>query len=111
MCGCGCCCLDLELPSGGGGGGGETKKNRTSSKSEPDTPTPTLPSATPDYAAGLGMEFPPATPTSSRGVGPGDVMGGAGPSSSGKKGALELALQSPTLVTTDSQTPQVHMLQ
>ena len=111
MCGCGCCCLDLELPSGGGGGGGETKKNRTSSKSEPDTPTPTLPSATPDYAAGLGVEFPPATPTSSRGVGPGDVAGGAGPSSSGKKGALELALQSPTLVTTDSQTPQVHMLQ
>ena len=111
MCGCGCCCLDLELPSGGGGGGGETKKNRTSSKSEPDTPTPTLPSATPDYAAGLGVEFPPATPTSSRGVGPGDVTGGAGPSSSGKKGALELALQSPTLVTTDSQTPQVHMLQ
>ena len=103
------CCLDLELPSGGGGGGGETKKNRTSSKSEPDTPTPTLPSATPDYAAGLGVEFPPATPTSSRGVGPGDVTGGAGPSSSGKKGALELALQSPTLVTTDSQTPQVHM--
>ena len=103
MCVCGCC-SDLELPSGGGGGGGgETKKNRTSSKSEPDTPTPTLPSATPDYAAGLGVEFPPATPTSSRGVGPGDVTGGAGPSSSGKKGALELALQSPTLVTTDSQ--------
>ena len=107
MCVCGCC-SDLELPSGGGGGGGgETKKHRTSSKSEPDTPTPTLPSATPDYAAGLGVEFPPATPTSSRGVGPGDVTGGAGLSSSGKKGALELALQSPTLVTTDSQTPQV----
>ena len=108
MCVYGCCCSDLELPSGGGGGGGETKKNRTSSKSEPDMPTPTLLSATPDYAAGLGVEFPPATPTSSRGVGPGDVTGGAGPSSSGKKGALELALQSPTLVTTDSQIPQVH---
>ena len=59
---------------------------------------------------GWGVEFPPATPTSSRGVGPGDVTGGAGPSSSVKKGALELALQSPTLVTTDSQTPQVYML-
>ena len=94
---------DLELP-GGGGGGGETKKNRSSSKSEPDTPTPTLPSATPDYAAGLGVEFPPATPTSSRGSG--DVTGGAGPAP-GKKGVLELALQSPTSVSADYQKPQV----
>ena len=58
------------------GGGGETKKNRSSSKSDPDMPTPTLPSATPDYAAGLGVEFPLATPTSSRGSG--DVTGGRG---------------------------------
>ena len=95
---------DLELP----GGGGEPKKTRTSSKSEPDTPTPTLPSATPDYAAGLGVEFPPATPTSSRAVvGGGDVTGGAA-AASGKKGALELALQSPTTsLASDSQKPQV----
>ena len=95
---------DLELP----GGGGESKKTRTSSKSEPDTPTPTLTSATPDYAAGLGVEFPPATPTSSQAVPRGgDVTGGAA-STSGKKGALELALQSPTTsLASDSQKPQV----
>jgi negative elongation factor A len=94
---------DLELP----GGGGESKKTRTSSKSEPDTPTPTLTSATPDYAAGLGVEFPPATPTSSQAVPRGgDVTGGAA-STSGKKGALELALQSPTTsLASDSQKPQ-----
>ena len=72
--------------------------------SEPDTPTPTLQSATPDYAAGLGVEFPLATPTSSRAVpGGGDVTGGA-VAASGKKGALELALQS---LASDSQKPQV----
>ncbi|CAI8046045.1 Negative elongation factor A [Geodia barretti] len=89
------------------GGGGESKKTRTSSKSEPDTPTPTLQSATPDYAAGLGVEFPPPTPTSSRAVaGGGNVTGGAA-STSSKKGALELALQSPTTsLASDSQKPQ-----
>ena len=81
-------------------------KNRSSFKSEPDTPTPTLPSATPDYAVGLGVEFPLATPTSSRGSG--DVTGGAGPAP-GKKGVLELALQSPTSVSADSQKPQVRI--
>ena len=81
------------------------KKNRSSSKSEPDTPT--LPLATPDYAAGLGVEYPPATPSSSSRVqGGGDTPG---PSSAvGKKGALELALQSPTTTAIDPQKPQVH---
>ena len=98
---------DLELP----GGSGESKKSRTSSKSEPDTPTPSVPSATPDYAAGLGVEFPPATPTSSRAAGSGDTTGGvAAVQTSGKKGALELALQSPTTLSSDSQKPQVSFI-
>ena len=84
------------------------KRNRSVSKSEPDTPTPTLPLATPDYAAGLGVEYPPATPSSSRGSGGGESSGVAG--ATGKKGALELALQSPvsSSVATETQKSQVY---
>ena len=94
---------DLELPPGG-----ETKKTRTPSKSEPDTPTPTLPLTTPDYAAGLGVEYPPSTPVTPGGPG-GSELGGPGR----QKGALELALQSPgpstSSVETQLQRPQVHV--
>ena len=85
------------------------KRNRSMSKSEPDTPTPTLPVATPDYAAGLGVEYPPATPSSSRGPGGSEISGVVG--ATGKKGALELALQSPvsTSVATETQKTPVHV--
>ena len=97
-------CPDLELPTAG-----DVKKNRSSSKSEPDTPTPTLPLTTPDYAAGLGVEYPPATPSTSGGPGGSEISGPSG--STGKKGALELALQSPgpSSLATDTQRPQVQL--
>ena len=86
------------------------KKNRNLSRSEPDTPTPTLPLTTPDYAAGLGVEYPPATPSSSQGTAGGNEVGGASSSAAtGKKGALELALQSPMSVATETQKPQVNV--
>ena len=83
------------------------ENNRSSSKSEPDTPTPTLPLTTPDYAAGLGVEYPPVTPSTSWGPGGSEISGPSG--STGKKGALELALQSPgpSSLATDTQRPQV----
>lgn len=95
------CSPDLELPSGG-----EMKKNRTPSKSEPDTPTPTLPLTTPDYAAGLGVEYPPATPG-----GPGGSEISSPSVLTKKKGALELALQSPgpSSQKVDTQKAEVYM--
>ena len=90
---------DLELPSGG-----ENKKTRALSKSEPDTPT--LPLATPDYAAGLGVDYSPMTPAGSvpsyspTTPGPSSMGGSEGASNLVQpRGALELALHNPMTPT------------